>query len=346
MAQASNPKGGEPRAGHGRRLLAIYLNDHLAGAVAGSELAKRCSANNRSTSFAADMEALATEIREDLESLERIISELGIQTTAWKRRLAWTAERFARLKLNGQLRGYSLLSRIEEIEGMCIGVEGKRSLWRTLQRLSEFDARLSPDHLARLEARASSQRERLERCQLAAVQIAFAESRPRADRPPTLEEFRAQVEVILPPRAAELRGRFLDAFVDTEDPLFEDHMGPAPHTDGHYYKGFLWDFVRDPRIVSEEEAWAACEGKDVVHVMWDIHTTEYMPYYYKFPVDAVLRGSGVAIRSGEFWLPDDLYLFDDTFQWTVVLTSDLAADDKSRLCFVATRTEPRPRAPM
>ncbi|MEA2532245.1 MAG: hypothetical protein QOJ93_56, partial [Actinomycetota bacterium] len=34
------------------KLLHIYLNDHLAGSAAGSELARRCRDNNRGTPLA------------------------------------------------------------------------------------------------------------------------------------------------------------------------------------------------------------------------------------------------------------------------------------------------------
>lgn len=39
--------------GHRRRLLQIYLNDHLAGAVGGAELARRCLRSNRGTPLGA-----------------------------------------------------------------------------------------------------------------------------------------------------------------------------------------------------------------------------------------------------------------------------------------------------
>jgi len=45
-------------------LLAIYLNDHLAGSAAGADLAARLAAENRSDArFAAALERLAEEIR-------------------------------------------------------------------------------------------------------------------------------------------------------------------------------------------------------------------------------------------------------------------------------------------
>ena len=42
---------------------------------------------------------------------------------------AWTAEKFGRLKPNGQLTGYSPLSRLVELEGLKLGITGKLGLW-------------------------------------------------------------------------------------------------------------------------------------------------------------------------------------------------------------------------
>ena len=39
--------------------------------------------------------------------------------------MAWSAEKFGRLKLNGQLSGYSPLSRLEELEILALVAEGK-----------------------------------------------------------------------------------------------------------------------------------------------------------------------------------------------------------------------------
>src|SRR5688500_15495120 len=111
-----------------RKLLAIYLNDHLAGATAGTELARRVAGANRGTSLGETMQELATEIAEDRESLQRAMAELDVGVDHLKMVAGWTAEKFGRLKLNGQLTGYSPLSRVVELEGLHIGITGKLEL--------------------------------------------------------------------------------------------------------------------------------------------------------------------------------------------------------------------------
>jgi hypothetical protein len=75
--------------------------------------------------------------------------------------------------LNGQWRGYSDLSRLVEIEGLCIGVEGKRSLWAALKSVAENDPRLQPYDFAALEERARRQRDELEVHRKVAADVAF-----------------------------------------------------------------------------------------------------------------------------------------------------------------------------
>lgn len=155
------------------RLLSIYLNDHLAGSTVGVELAKRAAGNNQGTPLGEDLHSLAHDIEEDRRELEALMSRLGIKRSPVKSSLAWVAEKGGRLKLNGRLLGYSDLSRLEELEGLRLGVEGKLSLWRALQRIADSTAGLSPADLERLVKRAEDQRDRLEKLRLAAAEQAF-----------------------------------------------------------------------------------------------------------------------------------------------------------------------------
>jgi hypothetical protein len=116
------------------KLLSIYLNDHLAGSTIGVELARRARASNKGTPLGDYLERLTSEIESDRKTLERLIAELGIRRDRLKVFGAWAAEKLGRLKLNGQLTGYSPLSRLLELESLYLGITGKRELWRALLR--------------------------------------------------------------------------------------------------------------------------------------------------------------------------------------------------------------------
>ena len=150
-----------------RRLLATYLNDHMAASTAAVELARRTASSNRGTAYGETLEALKREIEDDRRALGQIMHRAGVGLDRAKSAAAWTGEKLGRLKLNGQLTGYSPLSRLEELEILELGVTGKLLLWQTL--LETKAAGVSEGELEELSERARSQRERLERLRLDAA---------------------------------------------------------------------------------------------------------------------------------------------------------------------------------
>jgi hypothetical protein len=153
--------------------LRIYLNDHLAGATAGLELARRTRSENRGTPFFDPISTLASEIDEDRDSLCQMMADLGVPRRSWKVISAWLAEKGARLKLNGSLVGYSPLSRLIELEALLVGVEAKASLWEVLVSVAPSDPRLSVARLEELLLRAVEQRIRLRGLRDQAARIAL-----------------------------------------------------------------------------------------------------------------------------------------------------------------------------
>ena len=139
------------------RRLAIYLNDHLAGSIVATELAKRALRENRGSEFEETLEWLLGQILEDRATLERLMEELGVAKSRVKGALALALERVGRLKLNGQLTGYSPLSRLVELEGLTFGVTGKLALWENLRELAEREPGLAGFDLDALAERARAQ---------------------------------------------------------------------------------------------------------------------------------------------------------------------------------------------
>lgn len=155
------------------KLLSIYLNDHLAGATAGVELAKRALSNNEGTAYGTFLSELVRDIEEDRSELQALIERLGLAQDRVKQTVAWAAEKVGRLKLNGQLTGYSPLSRLVELEGLRLGVEGKLCLWRSLSEIANQDSRLAVSDLQELIRRAEAQVDGLEKHRLEAANEAL-----------------------------------------------------------------------------------------------------------------------------------------------------------------------------
>jgi hypothetical protein len=156
QAQAQRPRADTAK------LLGIYLNDHLAGATGGVELARRTARGRQGSSGDGDLGRLAREIAEDRRSLLDVMRRLGVPVRRHKVIAGWAGEKAGRLKANGRVVRRSPLSSLVELEAMRLGVEGKASGWRTLRELADGDDRLDAGLLDTLIARAHDQAELLE----------------------------------------------------------------------------------------------------------------------------------------------------------------------------------------
>ena len=150
------------------RLLGIYMNDHLAGSTAGVERARMTRDANQRAEFGAPLEVVCGQIEEDKATLESIMAEVGIGRSKLKPALGWVGEKLGRLKPNGQLRGYSPLSRVVDLEMLLLGISGKLRLWVLLTDL--LDGESSAD-LPELIRRAEKQRATIEGLQARAANL-------------------------------------------------------------------------------------------------------------------------------------------------------------------------------
>jgi hypothetical protein len=161
-------------AGMNRKLLRIYLQNHLAGSTAGVELSRRVRRENEGTPYGEPLAELADDIEADRRSLESIMRDLGFGSDRVKNLAFWAGEKAGRLIPNGQLKGYSPLSRVIELEGLQIGVMGKRSMWHTLRALVDVEPKLDAERIARLLERADQQLAALDDLRARAGREAFA----------------------------------------------------------------------------------------------------------------------------------------------------------------------------
>jgi hypothetical protein len=123
-------------------LLAIYLTDHLAGATAGTKRMRRLAEQERSASDGAALEAVATGIEQDRQTLEMVMAAADVSPRWYKTVAARIAEGVGLIKTNGRLVRRSPLTSVVELEMMCMAVTGKAALWEALKQtdLSErFD---------------------------------------------------------------------------------------------------------------------------------------------------------------------------------------------------------------
>jgi hypothetical protein len=145
-----------------QKLLSVYLQDHMAGAVAGVELARRARGSNRGGPYGDELESICAAIEEHREELQGVAAALGIGPSRLKEGPAWIGEKLGRFKLNGRIAGYSPLSRMVEIEGLILGTTGQIRLWEALRSTVGDDPRLVKFDLLALSQRTQELRKRLE----------------------------------------------------------------------------------------------------------------------------------------------------------------------------------------
>ena len=155
--------------------LRIYLNDHLAGAAAGIALAKRIRDRNTGPIGQAFAD-LVPDLESDERTLQEIVKAMGFSGGGAKQLLADVVEKVGRLKLNGQILGYSLLSKMEELEVMSLGIEGKYKMWTALKTVVEQRPQLAKFDFEHLEAQARLQHDRVDELRLEAARDALAPS--------------------------------------------------------------------------------------------------------------------------------------------------------------------------
>jgi hypothetical protein len=137
--------------------LSTYLQDHRAGAEVGGNLAARLRGENLGTPYEDFLTLLAQQIEEDVATLESIMERFGVGKDLLKTTGAKIGEKLGRLKPNEHLASYSPLSRVQELEMLRGGVQGKLSLWDVLYEISDQDDRLDAADLQRLIERAETQ---------------------------------------------------------------------------------------------------------------------------------------------------------------------------------------------
>jgi hypothetical protein len=165
----------------------VYLNDHLAGAMLGSDLAEQIEAQNHGTALGELMESLAPQIEQDRQTLIELMQQMESSKNPVKQATAWIAEKASRAKFNGMTSGEPELGTFMALETLALGVQGKACLWKSLQQVADQHPPIASMNLDELIERAHAQYAALEHERLAAGARALANhsARPR-DRAATV----------------------------------------------------------------------------------------------------------------------------------------------------------------
>jgi hypothetical protein len=152
----------------------VYLNDHLAGAMLGSDLAEQLRAQNLGTPLGLQMESLALEIEQDRQTLMELMQHMDTSKNPVKQATAWIAEKASRAKFSGATSGDPELGTFMALETLALGVRGKACMWEALKRVADQHPAIASVNLDELIYRASMQVDALDRERLASGTRALA----------------------------------------------------------------------------------------------------------------------------------------------------------------------------
>jgi len=155
--------------------LQVYMSDHLAGARAGVELAEQLVRTSDDAGERQFFQELCDEIEADRQTLEGMLEGAGGHPSVIRQAGGWLSEKLIALKMRWDDPSGRGLTFFEALETLAIGVLGKRSLWRALAAVQPHVPQLQAFDLARLEARAQDQYDRIERKRIETGTRVFSE---------------------------------------------------------------------------------------------------------------------------------------------------------------------------
>ncbi len=153
--------------------LTSYMKDHFAGSVAAVELLNHLISSHRGKTHGQFFIRLREEVGEDQEVLQGLLHDLGAGGGAVRNTTAFLGVKFARIKLLLEDPSGGQLARLEKLEALALGIEGKRALWQALLAVAEEIPALRKVDLVRLDQRAEDQRGRVEAHRIEAALEAF-----------------------------------------------------------------------------------------------------------------------------------------------------------------------------
>jgi hypothetical protein len=143
----------------------------------------------------------------------------------------------------------------------------------------------------------------------------------------TLDEFKMAIQVLQEPAASEVRAKYILQFINTQHEFYINVISkPKQFSDGICYEGYLWDCLRQPfTIITFADFIRDLVGHDQVFAFWDVHSRDriLVPDYWHFPKSAALSGPAKIIAENLNYLPEDTYICDNSFSWTLIATHEM-----------------------
>lgn len=139
------------------------------------------------------------------------------------------------------------------------------------------------------------------------------------------DEFKTKVKIVSKGEAKEHRIEYIKRFINVDCEYYKKNiMTLEQFSDGMCYTGYLWDCFIDPQAINIDEVNKYRAVLNEVLVFWDIHSQDriWVEGYWKFGKDNVLYLKFKELMDNLEYLPEDIYIFDKSLKWTLVLTHE------------------------
>lgn len=134
------------------------------------------------------------------------------------------------------------------------------------------------------------------------------------------------------------REQYIKKFIKSTQTGYVENIGTYElYSDGYCYSGYLWEYLKRIRVVSERFCfdWLNNYAQDKIFILWDIHSKEkvFVDDYWKYPKHSILEICKDEFNSIVDLLPEDIYIYDKSYEWTIALTHEWI-DDNRRYCLL------------
>ena len=152
--------------------LVTYLKDHMADSLIAVEILEHLEAE--AADLMPDLAALKADLEADRGQLRALMDRLAITESRARKVTSWIAEQVTEAKFEADDETRGALRRLERLEALAVGIDGKSALWRALNAAAELAPELRGMDYEHLTERAREQRNRVETLRLQAARLALA----------------------------------------------------------------------------------------------------------------------------------------------------------------------------
>lgn len=147
------------------------------------------------------------------------------------------------------------------------------------------------------------------------------------DRPLHANFLKERMAILGEEESQGIRKKFIDYFVNQSSGYFKKYISQSQDAN-QYYVGYLWDSLKEYKRALHKDDLIFLDAflENRVYVMCDLHSLgrlgnspDLLPF---FPSDRIGAAKLKDVISALAALPQDVYIFDDTFSWYLILTHE------------------------